>query len=130
VADSIRKGEFGVGIKYGFTSNLTGEAVYNPDFSQIESDAAKVDINSSSALFYAEKRPFFLEGSDIFNSFVDVVYTRMVNNPLFAVKLTGKVNGLDVGYIGSYDEKTQFILPFDYGSDFTLSEDLNLLQIS
>jgi hypothetical protein len=39
VMDSVRKGEFGVGLKYGFTSNLTGEVVYNPDFSQIETDA-------------------------------------------------------------------------------------------
>ncbi|HEY3249626.1 MAG TPA: DUF5916 domain-containing protein, partial [Ignavibacteria bacterium] len=128
VADSVKKGEFGVGLKYGFTSNLTGEVVYNPDFSQIESDAAKVDVNSSSALFYPEKRPFFLEGSDIFNSYVDVVYTRMINDPLLALKLTGKIGSLDVGYVGAYDEKTQFILPFDYGSDFVFSDSLRSLS--
>ncbi|MCP6756340.1 DUF5916 domain-containing protein, partial [Klebsiella pneumoniae] len=84
IADSVRKGEFGIGLKYGFTSNLTGEIVYNPDFSQIESDAAQVDVNSSSALFYPEKRPFFLTGTDIFNSYINVVYTRMINDPLLA----------------------------------------------
>lgn len=133
VADSLRKGEFGIGLKYGFTSNLTGELVYNPDFSQIESDAAQVDVNSSSALFYPEKRPFFLVGTDIFNSYVDVVYTRMINDPLFGIKLNGKIGGVDVGYIGSYDEKTQFILPYDYGSDYAFTDNLgsfsNILRL-
>jgi len=133
VIDSVKKGEFGVGVKYGFTSNLTGEVVYNPDFSQIESDAAQVDINSSSALFYSEKRPFFLEGADIFSSYIDVVYTRMINDPLLALKLTGKVGGVDIGYIGAYDEKTQFILPYNYGSDYVFSDNLksysNILRL-
>jgi len=133
ISDSVRKGEFGIGLKYGFTSNLSGEIVYNPDFSQIESDAAQVDVNSSSALFYPEKRPFFLNGTDIFNSFVNVVYTRMINDPLLAIKLTGKISGIDVGYIGSYDEKTQFILPFSYGTDILFTDNLgsysNILRL-
>ena len=56
------KGDLGIGIKYGFSSNLTGELTYNPDFSQVESDAAQIDVNTSSAIFYPEKRPFFLDG--------------------------------------------------------------------
>jgi hypothetical protein len=46
----------------------------------------------------------------------------MINDPLL-LELTGKV-ALDIGYIGAYDEKTQFILPFDYGSDFLFSDSL------
>ncbi|MCI0450323.1 MAG: carbohydrate binding family 9 domain-containing protein [Chlorobi bacterium] len=133
IADSVLKGDFGVGLKYGFTSNLTGELVYNPDFSQVESDAAQVDINSPSALFYPEKRPFFLEGSSIFNSYINVVYTRMINDPLFAAKLTGKIGDFDIGYIGAYDRKTQFILPFDYGSRIIFTDSvkslINVLRI-
>lgn len=112
------KGDFGIGLKYGFTSNLTGELVYNPDFSQIESDAAQVDINSASALFFAEKRPFFLEGSNIFSTYVDVVYTRMINKPYLAAKMTGKAGDIELGYIGAYDKNPQFIIPYDYGSDY------------
>ena len=121
------KGDIGGGIKYGFTSNLTGELVYNPDFSQVESDAAQVDVNTSSAIIYPEKRPFFLEGNNMFTTSEPIVYTRTINKPLFAAKLIGKIGGVEVGYIGALDRKTQFILPFDYGSEFALFEDLRSL---
>lgn len=110
--------DLGLGVKYGFTSNLTGELVFNPDFSQVESDAAQVDVNSASALFFAEKRPFFLEGSNIFSTYVDVVYTRMINKPYVASKLIGKVGDIEMGYIGAYDKNPQFIIPYNYGSDY------------
>jgi hypothetical protein len=132
VSDSLYKGEVGVNVKYGFTSNLTGELTYNPDFSQVESDATQIDVNSSSALFYPEKRPFFLEGSTIFSSYFNTVYTRMLNHPLFAAKLTGKIDKYDVGYIAAYDQNTPYIVPFDYGSEF-LNTDLksfsNILRV-
>lgn len=122
-ADSVIKGDFGVGLKYGFTSNLTGELVYNPDFSQVESDAAQVDVNSSSALFYNEKRPFFLESAPTFSTYINVVYTRMINKPFLAAKLTGKVGDLEIGYIGAYDKNPLFILPYDYGSYYVEFDD-------
>lgn len=103
----------GIGIKYSFTSNLTGEATVNPDFSQVESDATQISVNSSFALFYPEKRPFFLEGANIFNSPYTFVYTRSLNDPLYAAKLVGKVAGLDVGFISGYDIHTPFIVPFE-----------------
>jgi hypothetical protein len=53
--------------KYGITSQLTLDGTINPDFSQIESDAGQVDVNLRSQLYYSEKRPFFLEGNEIFN---------------------------------------------------------------
>jgi hypothetical protein len=123
ISDSLYKGEAGINVKYGFTSNLTGELTYNPDFSQVESDATQIDVNSSSALFYSEKRPFFLEGSSIFSSYFNTVYTRMLNHPLFAAKLTGKIDKYDIGYIAAYDQNTPFIVPYDYGSYF-LNTDL------
>lgn len=116
------KGQFGVNVKYGITSNLTSDLAINPDFSQVESDAAQVDVNNTFALFYPEKRPFFIEGNDIFKSPMNVVYTRSINNPLFAFKLTGKIGRTDVGYTVAYDQKTPFIIPFQEYSDFIASE--------
>jgi hypothetical protein len=116
------KGDLGIGIKYGFSSNLTGEISINPDFSQVESDAAQVDVNSSSAIFYPEKRPFFLDGANIFNSYINVVYTRMLNNPLYTVKLIGKIDDIDVGYLMGYDQNTPYIIPTKYGSDPVLTD--------
>lgn len=122
-SDSVLKADFGVGLRYGFTSNLTGEIVYNPDFSQVESDAARIDINSSSALFYPEKRPFFLESGTTFSTYIDVVYTRMINKPFMAGKLTGKAGDFEIGYMGAWDRNPQFIIPYDYGSDYVIFGD-------
>ncbi|MDP3582033.1 MAG: DUF5916 domain-containing protein, partial [Ignavibacteria bacterium] len=83
------------------TSDLILDATYNPDFSQVESDAGQVDVNLRYSLYFAEKRPFFLEGSEIFNvaglgtSEVDplgtLVHTRTIVNPLTGLKLSGKL---------------------------------------
>ncbi len=85
--------------KYGITSHLIFDGTYNPDFSQVESDAGQVDFNQRYALFYPEKRPFFLEGRENFffggysagDPLGAVVHTRMIANPLVGAKLTGKV---------------------------------------
>jgi len=116
-------GDFGIGVKYGLSSNLTLDGAYNPDFSQIESDAGQVDINNTFALFFPEKRPFFLEGSDIF--FVDadanLIYTRSINNPLLATKLTGKVGRTTIGMVSALDENATFLVPFEEGSETVVS---------
>ena len=52
---------YGIGFNYELNKNLSIEGTINPDFSQVESDATKIDINSPTALNYPEKRPFFLE---------------------------------------------------------------------
>ena len=58
--------EIGVSVKYGVTSTATVEATANPDFSQVESDAFQVEVNQRYPVFYAEKRPFFMEGMGTF----------------------------------------------------------------
>ncbi len=97
-------GEFGLNATYGVTSNLTLDATYNPDFSQIEADAGQVQVNERFALFFPEKRPFFLEGTEIFGMPKQLVYTRTIQNPIAGGKLTGKVGGLNLGYLGAVDE--------------------------
>lgn len=106
-------GDAGVGVKYGLTPNLTLDFTYNPDFSQIESDAAQIDVNSTFALFYPEKRPFFLEGADIFSTKIDAVYTRAINDPVAAAKVTGKVGRTTVGLLTARDDVTPYTVPFE-----------------
>ena len=62
----------------------------NPDFSQVESDAGQVTVNERFALFYPEKRPFFLEGIELFSTPNQLVYTRQIVNPIAGGKVTGK----------------------------------------
>jgi len=98
------EGEFGFNAMYGVTSNLTLDATYNPDFSQVEADAGQVQVNERFALFFPEQRPFFLEGTEIFGMQKQIVYTRTVENPIAGGKLTGKVGNFNLGYLGSIDE--------------------------
>ena len=105
--------EGGVGLKYGITPNNTLDLTYNPDFSQIESDATQIDANQTFALFYPEKRPFFLEGADRFSSLIDVVYTRSINNPIAAGKFTGKSGRNTTTFMTSMDETSPYIVPFE-----------------
>ncbi len=123
------KGEIGLSAKYGLSSTLTLDGTYNPDFSQVEADAPKININSPFALFYPEKRPFFLEGIDHFSTPINVSYTRSINNPLFAVKLSGKVKKLDIGFISAYDENTPFIIPLTERSFFFSSNKNSISNI-
>ncbi len=97
-------GEFGLNLTYGLTSNLTLDGTYNPDFSQVEADAGQISVNERFALFYPEKRPFFLEGTEIFQLPMQLVYTRSIVNPVAGAKLTGKVGNVNVGYLGAVDD--------------------------
>ncbi len=96
--------EFGANVTYGLTSNLTLDATYNPDFSQVEADAGQIAVNERFALFFPETRPFFLEGTEIFSLPEQLVYTRSIVDPVFGAKLTGKIGSLNVGYLGAVDE--------------------------
>ncbi|MFH2037149.1 MAG: DUF5916 domain-containing protein [Candidatus Zixiibacteriota bacterium] len=106
------KGEASLGIKYALSSDMTAEFTLNPDFSQIESDAAQIDVNSTTALYYSEKRPFFQQGIDLFSTWSGVVYTRMINNPLATAKLIGRVGKTSIAFMSGYDEDSPIIVPF------------------
>jgi hypothetical protein len=111
------KAEGALNLRYLLSSDFTADFTYNPDFSQIESDAAQIDVNSPYALYYPEKRPFFQEGSDLFQTYINAVYTRSINDPLTAMKLTGRHNRMAIGYIGARDRKTPQVLPFEESSE-------------
>ena len=98
--------EVGLNARYGLTRNLVLDATVNPDFSQVEADATQLTVNERFALFFPEKRPFFLDGTEIFNTPKDLVYTRRIVDPIGGAKLTGKVGAMQVGYLGAVDEGT------------------------
>ena len=106
------KGEASFGVGYGITPTTTAEATVNPDFSQVESDAAQIDVNSTFALFYPEKRPFFQEGSDLWDTYFNAVYTRSINQPMWATKVTGRPGSSNFAAMVAQDETSPFILPF------------------
>jgi hypothetical protein len=105
--------DLSLGLRYGITPSITAEVTYNPDFSQVESDVAQIDVNNTFALFYPEKRPFFQEGSDLFDTRISAVYTRSVNNPLVAAKVIGRMGRTSLAYLGGRDESTPIIIPLE-----------------
>ncbi len=111
-------GEFGLGLTYDISSEMSAEATFNPDFSQIETDVAQIDVNSTFALFYPEKRPFFQEGSDLFNSYFNAVYTRSINDPNGAAKLTWRSGATSMALLSAQDQHSVIILPFEESSEF------------
>ena len=107
-------------MKYGVTSNLISDFTVNPDFSQIESDAAQIEVNQRFPLFYSERRPFFLEGQEIFNipAPVTLIHTRTIVDPAFGGKLTGKVGRTSLGVLVANDEAPgKVMLPGQAGFD-------------
>ncbi|MCU0289610.1 MAG: carbohydrate binding family 9 domain-containing protein, partial [Acidobacteria bacterium] len=101
----------GLDVKYGLTSSLTADMTYNPDFSQVESDTFQVEVNQRYPLFYAEKRPFFMEAATAFHFFTlgngffpRAVHTRQIVDPQWGIKLTGSVGKFAVGLLAAGDE--------------------------
>lgn len=104
-------GAASLSARYGITSSISAEATINPDFSQIESDAAQIDVNDTFALFYPERRPFFQEGSDLYATWIDAIYPRSINNPSVAAKLTGQVGRTALLYLVGRDDDSPLVIP-------------------
>jgi len=109
--------DFSLTGKLGITPGLVLDAAYNPDFSQVEADVGQIDFNLRYALFYPEKRPFFLEGLEDFRyaGYVEgsplsaVVHTRTILDPVFGLKVTGKLDGKNsISAIAALDEAHSF----------------------
>jgi hypothetical protein len=96
--------DLGLNLRWGATANLTANATFNPDFSQVESDAGQVVYDPRQALFYPEKRPFFLDGNENFTSPTQLIYTRRVVQPVVAAKLSGKAGGTNIGFMSAVDD--------------------------
>jgi uncharacterized protein DUF5916 len=87
--DSIEP-DAGLDVKWTPGVNTAIDATINPDFSQIESDVAQIGANERFALFFPEKRPFFLEGIELFSTPIQAVYTRTITSPRWGLRATGK----------------------------------------
>ncbi len=76
-------GNAGVDVKYGISSNLTLDATINPDFGQVELDQPVLNL-STYETWFSEKRPFFIEGSDLFATDFTLFYSRRIGrSPVF-----------------------------------------------
>jgi hypothetical protein len=123
-------GDFGLTTKWGITPNVTFNATFNPDFSQVEADAVQLDLNTQFALFFNETRPFFLENADFFvTPRLQLLHTRQIVQPNGAVKLTGKTGRHAFGFFAAQDGATGVILPGFESSRTRLLEDDTLASV-
>ena len=88
------EGRAGLDVKYSPNAGTAFDATIRPDFSQIESDTAQISANERFALFFPEKRPFFLEGVDLLQTPLQAVYTRTITAPDWGARATGNQGGL------------------------------------
>ena len=101
--------DVGLNVRYGVTPNLSLDGALNPDFSQVEADVGQVTLNERFALFFPEKRPFFLEGLELFDSPNQLIYTRRIVNPDLGTKLAGKLGATSVGALVALDARSQSV---------------------
>lgn len=106
-----RKVDTGLDVRWGITPNNTLSATFNPDFSTVELDIPQLQINNQFALFYPERRPFFLNDAAHFDMPMDVVYTRTIADPDWGVKLTGRSGANSYGVFTASDNFTTLVYP-------------------
>lgn len=116
-SDSGVDTDYGFDVRWGISANTTLNATLNPDFSQVESDVAKLNVNETFSLFFPEKRLFFIEGADYYQSLMNIVHTRNINDPDYGAKVTHSSNSNNFAAFVANDTETNYILPDHSSSD-------------
>ena len=96
-------GTFGLDSKIVLNDSLVLDLTANPDFSQVESEDPQVTVNQRFAVYFPEKRPFFIENADFFRTPIDLFFTRQIVDPSYGARLTGKIGHYSVGLLTADD---------------------------
>lgn len=107
------QGQPGADAKFVFHDHFTLDLTANPDFSQVESEDPQITVNQRYAVYFPEKRPFFLENEDFFRTPIDLFFTRNIGDPSAGIRLTGKDGPYSVGLMASDDRSPGLAVP-DY----------------
>tara|TARA_B100001765_G_scaffold63029_1_gene37784 strand:+ start:2506 stop:4680 length:2175 start_codon:yes stop_codon:yes gene_type:complete len=111
-------------VRWGITQDIYLNATINPDFSQVEADSTRLDVNNTFSLFFPERRTFFLDGADYFDTYENLVHTRNIASPEYGLKLTGKTGDHTYGVVAANDETTSFIIPKSLSSRIASIKDM------
>ena len=98
----------GLGLNLDLNKTSTLEVTLNPDFSQVEADVTQIDINSSYALEYPERRPFFNRGTDVVNFIDGAFYSRSINNPIVSSKLLSQGQKSRLYFLTALDQNSPY----------------------
>jgi hypothetical protein len=108
----------GADIKWRPSSDWVIDGTFRPDFSQLELDQPQLKSNTRFAIYQQEKRPFFLEGTDLLSLVGDSIYTRSITDPLWGARATFRSASMDATVLTVADRGGGFVvLPNTYFSD-------------
>ena len=99
--------------KFVIHDHFVVDMTANPDFSQVESEDPQITVNQRFAVYFPEKRPFFLENEDFFRTPLDLFFTRNIADPSAGIRLTGKEGPYSVGLMATDDRSPGLAVP-DY----------------
>ena len=105
------QGQPGMDAKFVFHDHFTLDLTANPDFSQVESEDPQITVNQRYAVYFPEKRPFFLENEDFFRTPMDLFFTRNIGDPSAGIRLTGKDGPYSVGLMTADDRSPGLAIP-------------------
>lgn len=100
---SHAQGRVGFDSKVVFHNSLTLDTTVNPDLSQVESDDPQVTVNQRYEVFFPEKRPFFNENANYFQTPINLFYSRRIQDPEFGARLTGQLGQWTLGALATDD---------------------------
>src|SRR5229473_3099511 len=95
----------GIDAKFVARDALTFDVTLNPDFSQVETDDPQVTINQRFAVFFPEKRPFFIENAGFFSTPIDLFFSRQIADPQFGGRMSGKLGQWTLGALVIDDQQ-------------------------
>ena len=111
--------DVGVDAKWTPNPQTVIDLTYNPDFSQVEADIPQIAVNEQFAIFYPEKRPFFLESVDMLDTPIEAVYTRRITAPSMGIRATGRAGSTSYTTLVAHDRGGGlFFLPGPMGSRY------------
>jgi hypothetical protein len=105
------QGQPGVDAKFVIKDHFVVDMTANPDFSQVESEDPQITVNQRFAVYFPEKRPFFLENEDFFRTPLDLFFTRNIGDPSAGIRLTGKSGPYSVGVMATDDRSPGLAVP-------------------
>ncbi|HYK90529.1 MAG TPA: DUF5916 domain-containing protein, partial [Acidobacteriota bacterium] len=108
---AVAQGQPGMDAKFVIRDHFVLDLTANPDFSQVESEDPQITVNQRFAVYFPEKRPFFLENEDYFRTPLDLFFTRNIGDPSAGIRLTGKQGPYSVGLMTTDDRSPGLSVP-------------------
>ncbi len=97
--------KIGLDLKYNFNTDVSMQTAINPDFGQVEVDPTEINLTAYET-YYTEKRPFFLESASVFETPINVFYSRRIGENLDSIFVDGNIKAINSNFNDTINQKT------------------------